>query len=136
MGHHRSRPTAPTSVPLMFVFCLLSEDVNHNSNEQQPRRTGRGITKLHGDGIRRIAGDLNAKHLLRNSRSANPAGQTLYSLIQQANYSVIALIISYHFSGHPGHRSDVLYIASTNLLHYYIETVYLNELSSDHILYF
>lgn len=78
-----------------------------------------------------IAGDLNSKHPLWNSRKTNCAGTVLYNHLQQTNYSIIAPDTPTHFPNSNKYRPDVLDIAivRTSLL---IQITNLNELSSDH----
>lgn len=79
-----------------------------------------------------VAGDLNAKHPLWNSRATNPTVLVLYRHVQQTDYIVYAPCTPTHFPEHSGHRPDVLDIAMVKLPHHYTEVLNLNELSSDH----
>lgn len=63
-----------------------------------------------------LIGDLNSKHPLWNSYSANSAGNFLYRHYQNSDYSIIAPDTSTHFPPIIGHRPDVLDIALINLL--------------------
>lgn len=58
-----------------------------------------------------VAGDLNAKPSLLNSRMVNPAGHVFYHHVQQVNYAVLAPNTPTHFPSHSEHRPDVLDVA-------------------------
>jgi len=79
-----------------------------------------------------VAGDLNAKHPLWNSRCVNIASLALYNYIQNIDLTVVAPDSPTFFPAIPGHCSDVLDIALTKLSHLSISSTSLNELSFDY----
>lgn len=78
-----------------------------------------------------IAGDLNSKHPLWNSRRTNAAGLILYNHLLQNDYTVIAPDTPTHFPSCKKYRPDVLDIAIVRT-HLLVHITNLNELSSDH----
>jgi hypothetical protein len=77
-----------------------------------------------------IAGDLNSKHPLWNSRRTNAVGLIFYNYLLQNDYSILAPNNPTHFPSSKKYRPDVLDIAivHTHLLVYIIN---LNMLTSD-----
>ena len=81
-----------------------------------------------------IAGDLNAKHTLWNSRTTNSAGNSLELYITSRNDTIItAPTTPTHYPDNPNHNPDVLDIAimKTGSLQYHLENL-TSDLSSDH----
>lgn len=79
-----------------------------------------------------MAGDLNAKHPLWNSRCANAAGSELYRHVSLSDYSIEATDTPTHFPGTWHHKPDVLDIALVKLPLQTIQFTNPPELSSDH----
>uniref|UniRef100_A0A2S2NJB5 Putative RNA-directed DNA polymerase n=1 Tax=Schizaphis graminum TaxID=13262 RepID=A0A2S2NJB5_SCHGA len=78
-----------------------------------------------------IAGDLNSKHPLWNSRRTNATGLILYNHLLQNDYSIVAPDTPTHFPSSKKYRPDVLDIAIVRT-HLLVHVTNLNELSSDH----
>lgn len=81
-----------------------------------------------------IAGSLNAKHFVQNSRSTNTSDCTLQSYLDtRLDTSVAILSTPTHYPDHPKHRPDVLNIAllKTDNLNFQL-TNFPAELSSDY----
>lgn len=78
-----------------------------------------------------IAGDLNSKHPLWNSRKTNAAGSILYSHLLQNDYAIFAPDTPTHFPSSNKCRPDVLDIALIRT-QFLVHVTTLNELSSDH----
>lgn len=66
---------------------------------------------MEGSDLFIVAGDLNAKHILWHSSLANAMGSVLYQYVQQADFTLVALVTPTFFPSNRSHRPDKLHIA-------------------------